>query len=324
MLYHPDRPLDDLVAGYRLCARSEGKSPVSIEIVTSSVSYFIRFLTDQGEIPSAGSIARDHIRAYILHLNQRRCFQDHPLIPSQDRGLSPVTINGYLRGLRIFFSWLVAEEVIAHHPFDQVKLPRLPRYIIPTFNESQLRSLLGAIDPSLSTGYRDHAIIIVLLDTGLRVSELTGLKVEDVYHEDGMLRVWGKGSKERLVPVGKQAGRYLWRYITHHRAEPFTPLVSQVFLTKEGRPMQRRRVQSMMTRYGQKAGLVGVRCSPHTLRHTAAVTFLRHGGNLFALQRILGHSQLDMTRRYCELADMDVKRAHRVASPADNLSLGLR
>jgi site-specific recombinase XerD len=139
-----------------------------------------------------------------------------------------------------------------------------------------------------------------------------------------MLKVLGKGNKERLIPIGKHVQRLLWRYINRYRPEPALVNRHFLFLTRGGRPLTKDRVEKMMAYYGKKAGLQGVRCSPHTLRHTAAVRFLRHGGDVFSLQRMLGHSSLEMTRRYCELADIDVKRAHATASPVDNLDLTVR
>jgi len=168
--------------------------------------------------------------------------------------------------------------------------------------------------------------VLTLLDTGLRVSELCNLELGNLRLEEGMLKVLGKGNKERLIPIGKQVQRLLWRYIDRYRPEPATANCGFVFLTREGRPLTKDRVEKIMTYYGKKAGLAGIRCSPHTLRHTAAVTFIRNGGDVFSLQRMLGHSSLEMTRKYCELADIDVKRAHITASPVDNLdfaSMGL-
>ena len=136
-----------------------------------------------------------------------------------------------------------------------------------------------------------------------------------------MLKVLGKGNKERLIPIGKNVQRLLWRYISRYRPEPVMPNSDLLFLTMDGRPLTKDRVDKIMTYYGRKAGLAGVRCSPHTLRHTAAVSFLRNGGDVFSLQRILGHASLEMTRRYCELADIDIKKAHTTASPVDNLRL---
>lgn len=137
--------------------------------------------------------------------------------------------------------------------------------------------------------------------------------------EDGLLKVLGKGNKERVVPMGKQVARHLWRYISRYQPEPAMPQLDSVFLTREGRPLGKDRVDKIMRAYGRKARITGVRSSPHTLRHTTAVTFLRNGGDVFSLQRMLGHASLEMTRRYCELADIDVKRAHMTASPVDNL-----
>ena len=226
-----------------------------------------------------------------------------------------------MRSLRIFFSWLVSEGVIETNPFNRVKIPRPPRKVIPTFSDSQIQQLLNVIDTVTPGGYRDYAIILTLLDTAMRVSELCTLKLDNLWLEDGMVKVWGKGNKERLIPIGKQVQRLLWRYINRYRPEPARANTDFLFLTVDGRPLTKDRVEKMMTYYGKKAGISGIRCSPHTLRHTAAVRFLRNGGDVFSLQRMLGHASLEMTRRYCELADIDVKRAHMTASPVDNLNL---
>ena len=310
-----------LLQGYELCAATEGKSLNSIAIVTNSVNYFLDFLASQGISLDVTQISQHEIRAFILYLQQKRCFSNHRFNHIQDRGLSGHTINCYLRSLRIFFSWLVSEGIIATTPFDRVKIPRPQIKIIPTFSNSQINQLLDAIDIRTTEGFRDCIIILVLLDTGLRVSELCGLKLSNLWLEDGMLKVLGKGNKERLIPIGKHVQRLLWRYINRYRPEPAGANRDFLFLTREGRPLNKDRVEKIMAYYGRKAGLEGVRCSPHTLRHTAAVNFLRNGGDVFSLQRMLGHASLEMTRGYCELADIDVKNAHITASPVDNLVL---
>lgn len=115
----------------------------------------------------------------------------------------------------------------------------------------------------------------------------------------------------------------MWHYIEKIRPQPMNANRNFLFLTHCGHPLSTRGVQIMLRRYGLKARLVGVRCSPHTLRHTAAITFLRNGGDVFSLQRLLGHSNLEMTRRYSELATVDVKKAHIMASPVDNLDFNI-
>jgi len=207
------------------------------------------------------------------------------------------------------------------NPLARLKIPKAPKKVVATFSDLQLGLVLSVIDTSTAEGYRDQVIILTLLDTALRVSELVNIRLNDLWLEEGLIKVAGKGGKERFVPIGKSIQRILWRYISKYRAEPATPNCGLLFLTADGRPMTKDRIDKKMSRYGEKAGIKGVRCSPHTLRHTAAVRFLRNGGDVFSLQRMLGHSSLEMTRHYCELADVDVKRAHLTASPVDNLML---
>jgi len=170
-------------------------------------------------------------------------------------------------------------------------------------------------------GYRSVVIALTLLDTGLRVNELINLRMENVWLEDGLVKVLGKGNKERLVPIGKQIRKLLWRYINQYRPEPARPKLDNLLLTQDGRPLTKNRVNIIMKHYGRVAGLTGVRCSPHILRHTFAINFLRNDGEIFSLQKILGHSSLEMTRRYCELANVDIKKAHTIASPVDNFAI---
>jgi site-specific recombinase XerD len=310
-----------LVAGYRLCARTEGKSQKTISAVADSVGYLEKFLSSEGLATNVADIGPGEIRAFILYLQQKRRFSQHPFARPQENGLSGHTINCYLRSARAFWSWLRSEGIIEANPFTRIKMPKPPRKVIPAFSDLQLRALLDAIDSATPEGFRDYAIILTLLDTALRVTELAKLRMEDLWLEEGLLKVMGKGGKERLIPVGKTVQRLLWRYINLFRPQPPNRNCDFVFLTIDGRPITRNRIEKRLARYGEKAGLKGIRCSPHTLRHTGAVTFLRNGGDVFSLQRLLGHSTLQMTRHYCELADVDVKKAHATASPADNLSL---
>jgi len=208
---------------YGLHAATEGHSRQSVAIVNSSVRYLDDFLSGYGASTDVRSITHLEIRAFILYLREKWCFEGHPLTPPQPRGLSGHTINTYLRSIRAFFSWLTFEDIIDRNPFDQIRIPPTPKKVMATFNESQTRGLLDAIDTASARGYRDYAMILMLLDTGLRVSELTGLRLPDVSIEQGLVKVLGKGNKERVVPIGRQGRRYLWRYINRYRPEPDMP-----------------------------------------------------------------------------------------------------
>jgi len=177
------------------------------------------------------------------------------------------------------------------------------------------------IDTSRSAGFRAWTTILILLDTGLRANELVGLTLNEVNLEDGIVKVYGKGAKERIVPIGARVQRAIWKYFQHHRPEPANPLCNNLFLTKNGEPITVNRLETIIEYHGKKAQVKGCRCSPHSLRHTFVISYLRDGGNVFSLQRILGHSTLDMVRNYIALTQSDLQAAHLPCSPVDNLRL---
>jgi integrase/recombinase XerD len=225
--------LANLSAGYRLCAKSEGKSKSTIDIVTSSIRYFEQFLISDGMETDVTLITAREIRAFILYLQRKSCFSEHPYIQPRQHGLSSHTVHCYLRSVRAFWSWLADEEIIHDNPFHRVKLPRVTKKVIPTFSPSQLQGLLSAINTSTDEGFRDYAMILTLLDSGLRVSELTGIRMDDLMLDDGLIKVLGKGGKERHIPVGTQVQRLLWRYISRHRPQPLNPNGDFLFLTRD-------------------------------------------------------------------------------------------
>ena len=243
--------LDHLIEGYKLCAGSEGKSRNTIDIVTNSVKYFYEFLCSTHRPTDVKYIGTQEIRAFALYLQQKRCFSNHPCSRIQDRGLSSHTVNCYLRSLRAFWGWLLAEEIIETNPFTKVRLPRTSRKVTPTFSDHQVLRLLAVIDHQVPQGYRDYAIVLTLVDTALRVSELTAIKMDDLRLNEGLIRVLGKGRKERLVPIGRQLQRVIWRYIERYRPQPLNQNLNFVFLTKDGKQMSKGRLESIIKKYGE-------------------------------------------------------------------------
>jgi len=210
--------LAHLVQGYWLCTRTEGKSDKTIAIVANSVRYFGDFLLSKGLPTDVPQIGCTEIRAFILYLQMKRCFSGHPFNKAQERGPSGHTINRYLRSIRSFWSWLVSEEIVQENPLARLKIPKAPRKVIATFSDGHLEQLLSGIDTTTAEGCRDQALILTLLDTALRVSELANIRLDDLWLEDGLIKVVGKGGKERLVPIGKGIQRLLWGYINKYRA----------------------------------------------------------------------------------------------------------
>ncbi len=313
--------LDTLLQGYRLCARTEGKSDKTILITTTALNKLRQFLESRGYPTDAIEIGTQELREFMLYLQQVRAFEHHRYTRPQSKGLSGHAVNTYLRAIRAFWSWLLREEIITSNPFSKVKVPKPPRKVISTFSEKQLNSIFKSINTATPAGFRDWTMILMLLDTGLRASELVGLTMNNVNLEEGMVKVFGKGSKERVVPIGAKVQRALWKYLQRHRPQPANPLCSTLFLTAVGNPITTDRLRTIIEKYARKARIEGVRCSPHTFRHTCAISYLRNGGDVFSLQRILGHSSLEIVRIYVNLAEADIKACHRRFSPADNMDI---
>ncbi len=312
--------LSNLIEGYSLCARSEGISENTILLTRRTVSYFKNFMVRSGLSTNVESIGVSEIRSFVLHLKEARRFEFHPLIKSTDRKLTGHTINCYLRSISAFWGWLSREGFIDSNPFAKTKIPKAPRKVITPFTEGQIQSLLQAIDISGVAGLRSYAMVLMFLDTGMRLGELTGLKKNDVDLKNKTVKVFGKGAKERRLPIGKRLLAALWKYQLY-RPQPASGSIDNFFLTQDGWPLTKNRMESIIKKLGRKAGLQGVRCSPHTFRHTFCIQFLRNGANLFSLQQMTGHSSLEVLRGYVALAESDLKSAHQKFSPADNLNL---
>ena len=304
--------IPEALAYYKVCAKSEGLSPKTIEWITSSVRYFSDFLGDV----SLYEITAFDLRRFIIALQEKAAYSNHPCVSTQNRVLSAESVCTYVRAIKSFFSFLSREEVIPTNPMAKVKLPKRPQKNVPTFSEAEIQKLLSQPDRRTPVGFRDYIILLVFVDTAVRLSELAGLKVGDIDFDTNMLRVMGKGQKERWVPFGRKAGKALMKYIMQYRQKSDS---EGLWLKTDGDPLPSGRIERIVTLYGKKAGLS--RCYCHKLRHTSAVMFVRNEGESFVLQKKLGHSTLAMTRSYCELADADVRDSHLKHSPADRLKV---
>jgi site-specific recombinase XerD len=243
------------------------------------------------------------------------------LLAAEAERVSALTASHSFISLRALFRFLVREEAVESNPMERVEKVRVPRKVIQTFSYEQIEQMLATCNGRSFNGLRLRAIILTLLDCGLRVSELCGLTVEDVSWDEGTLRVMGKGSKERVVPFGEATRQTLLAYVAR-RGE--LPGQSALFVTCYGDRMNRQEVHRILRDCGKRAGVTGVRCSAHTFRHTCAVMYLRNGGDAFSLQKLLGHSDLAMTRRYCELSQTDALQKHRQCSPGDRFLSAVR
>jgi len=314
--------LATLIEGYRIFCLAEGKRPMTIRWYVGKLEVFLAYLKEHDMPSDASELTTTHLRTFLVHLRENvKADENNPMKPSREENLSPKTIQGYARTLKAFFSWLHREGYIIDDPGKLVKIPKAPKVIIETLSDSQIRDLLSAVDQRGSKGCRDYCMMLLLLDTGIRLSELVNLQITHVDMERSFFKVMGKGARERLVPFGAKVQTALWKYVHRFRPEPSHPNVKNLFLREDGHPLGNDQVYRLIRDYGEKTGIKGVRCSPHTFRHTFAKKFLVNGGDLFTLQKILGHSSLDVVRLYVELSPEDIQVQHRQHSPIDWIKL---
>ena len=307
--------LKTIIQGFRLACQTEGKSPRTVEWYTNFLQRFLKFLQSNGLPTIIDSINKDHIRAFILYL------QTEARTPHKGMPLSGQTVQGYVRTLKSFFSWVMREGYLASNTMAGIPVPKASNKAINSFTAEQIAALAAACQQENGNGHRNLSMLLLMLDCGIRVSELVNIDIADVDLEAGTIWIrFGKGGKERLVPVGSVVQRVLWKYINHFRPHPVSEKITRLFLSLDGLPLTRNGVQQMLRRCGKKAGVSGVRCSPHTLRHTFAKNYLMNGGDIFSLQRILGHSSLASVRIYLNLFATDLKTQHRRFSPVDNMA----
>jgi len=226
------------------------------------------------------------------------------------------SINRRLSTLRRFYRLHAAQATLAADPTLRVKSPKLPRSLPRNLSEDQVAALLGAPDTATALGLRDRAMLETLYATGLRVSELVGLKLSQVSLDMGVVRVLGKGNKERLVPLGEEAIDWLKRYCATARTELGGDAKAEaVFVTARRGPMTRQAFWQLIKRHAVSAGIARTALSPHTLRHAFATHLLNHGADLRVVQLLLGHSDITTTTIYTHVARERLKQLHHRHHP---------
>lgn len=320
--------LSKATEGFLLAMRAGGYSKSTINLYRYVLEYLSNFLHD----PEVSSIKLDDLNRYFVWLQDE--YQ-----PKRKNGnkepLSGGTLQNHWKGIRAFYNWAVDGLHLKKRPDARLKLPEKNPKIIHPLTKDEVAALLSAAEYTREantggrqkfrmrrrTADRDIGLLLVLLDTGLRAGEAGRLKIRDYNPKTGEIYVAPHGNsmrktKSRPVYVGKAGQKVLWRYLAGRKdAKPDDPL----FLSEGNRAMDNNSIRLLLADLGVKAGIANVH--PHRLRHTFAIEYLRNGGDVFTLQRILGHSSLEMVQKYLELSSADAQAAHRKASPADNWKL---
>jgi integrase/recombinase XerD len=244
-------------------------------------------------------ITPQHLRVYATCIQQQ---------------LSPGGVHARLRPLRVFFNWLVDEEAIDRSPLKTVRFPKVPAKRLPAVSTTDFCRLMRAAGET-ELPLRNKAILLTLFDTGLRASELLGLRLEDVLPKGLLHVVNGKGAKSRVVPVSRKVTKAIHAYVRSERSDCS---LSQLLLNRQGEALTRSGVLSLIKGLCSAAGTAAY--SPHAFRRGFVVTYLIREGDPFSAKRILGHTTMAMVDRYAAMGVEDLKQIHLRASPVSGLS----
>lgn len=304
--------LTEALEGYDIYAEGE----LAPGTIADYKNTFRKFLAVVGGDIEVEDIKKFHVQKFLNQAAQT---------------VSDKTRSNYHIGLSALWTWMLEEEIVEKHIVRLVKRPKPEKREIVEFTEKEVKLLLASLERSkayvthggtvtshgLQNRLRNRMIILVLLTTGCRASELCGIKLKDVDLPNRRIKVMGKGSKERFLPISDDTTRKaIWTYLQKRaNKEDEDPLVvssTGLHLTRDG-------LRQLLDRIGKRAEVKNVH--PHRFRHTFAIEYLRNGGDVYTLQMILGHSDLTMCRRYLNIATGDVQRVHRHASPVANWNL---
>ncbi|MBN2352004.1 MAG: tyrosine recombinase XerD [Spirochaetales bacterium] len=251
-------------------------------------------------------------RADLLAVDSPRIVEY--LVARQVEGIDQCTISKIISSLRSFYRYCVLEGFTQGNPAETVEMPRIRRKIPKVFSAEEIENFLSSCVPDTPSGLRDRALFELMYSCGLRVSEAADMSLDQLYLNEGFLKVIGKGGKERVVPIGEHAVHWLTRYLTGARPKLTRPKRknSFVFLNRFGGRLSRK---GMWKRFKEIAGQAGVEGKVHTLRHSFATHLLKGGADLRAVQELLGHSDIGTTQIYTHLGKDDLKEYHRKYHP---------
>ena len=262
----------------------------SVEAYCHDVHLFLQYLESQSQSTLVDEVKQDTIENFFAYL--------------YDLNIGATSQARILSGLKSFWRYLTQENLTDDDPTVLISSPSLGRHLPEVLSYEEIQMMIDSIDLSQPNGHRNKAMIEVLYGCGLRVSELIGLQISDIYREDGFLRIIGKGSKERLVPIGDSSLKILFQYIDgarkHIKVKP--KFTDTAFLNNRGTGLTRQSVFLLVKELAEKNGIKKT-ISPHTFRHSFATHLLEGGANLLAVQQMLGHASVSTTEIYTHISD---------------------
>ena len=316
--------LASLVNGFLLTKRTECRSSETSSYYEGILKRFLWHLSQNQLSDDARLLNEWHIRDFLSYVSNQtsRWGMSGNGSESSQKKASYTTVHHYYRVLKTFFAWCVEEKFLEVNPMGKIRFANPKLKIVKPYSNKEIQAMLSVCEYDFRhnaqfLASRNKAIILIFLDTGLRAKELSDMLLSNIDRDRGRIHVIGKGAKERVVRIGANAQKALWKYLVYRPNTRF----NEVWLTEESKPMKKGGIQIMIRRIKERAGIQGDGCC-HRFRHTFAINFLRIDRNPFNLQYLLGHSDLRMVKHYVAALGMeDALKAHEQASPADLLGV---
>ena len=300
------------ISDFFLSCKVEGKSYGTIECYQDKLKGFLWYCANYN-IPSCiDEVTTQHLRKFLAYLRDTE-HRFNSNCPRAKKPINSTTIQKYYRALSSLFNFLIREEVLEYNPLTKIKVPRAEKKVIKALSSNEVNQIINCL-PVTFEGKRNKAVILVLVDCGLRLGELLNLKVIDVNMEQQLLKVDGK-TGERVVRFGSTTAKALKKYLkVRNKINGYS---DKLWIIAEGTPLKDSSIETLFIALSKK---IGIHINPHLLRHTFATLWLRNGGDSLMLQRLLGHTTLMMTNRYCQAVGCyDAIEAHKAYSPVDRL-----
>lgn len=303
----------EAIEEYRTYNRAQNYSPLYVASSYRNLQEFARWLAEDERSDCIAGLGVDDARAFMVYVQEREN-RSRP-----GTRLAPDSVQQYARNLKSWASFLNTEGYTRTNLFARLRLPKVPVREPEVLSEEEIGQVVAIYNPATSTGLRNVLLVLILADSGLRVGELCNVTLNDVDLERGTIKVMGKGQRERTVHVGAAVLKLLSRYVRYLRPEPRSAIVRNLLLAQDGSPFTVDAAKHLMRRAAVQSGVE--RLHAHLLRHTFATRYLLNGGDVLTLQRLLGHSTLEMVQRYSHIAAGYVAVQHREYSPVDRVSL---
>lgn len=292
--------IDNVIQKFLHAKAADNLSLTTLDYYNTVLKVFRTWL-DKQQITDIGSISQDTIEDYMIYMRYK---------------YAPATLKGRYIALAILFNWITEQGYLLCNPMEKMSMPKIPKKKLPSFSQTEINKILNLYDLDNFIGLRNYTIMLTLFATGIRRSELLGMNMMSI--EGGIIRVIGKGQKEREIPISKRLLRAYRTYLAARKSFLGNDVCDAFWLNKDKRPLKYSGLSEVFSHIKEALPECSTRVSPHTFRHTFALLYVKNGGDAFSLKELLGHEDIATTQIYVDMQNDDVQHQFNQYNPLDN------